>query len=221
MWSGDTYRQAVVKYIRDHAVPIDGRDSYQFGIYTGNTFVFIYKMFRKYGLDVKRILAFDSFEGLPDEKPGMVKHPNWNRHEFNMKYLFQTQDTRAIISNIEKQLPDRDIRTEWYEGYFNKVLNDHFLATDPRPAFWVDLDVDLYQSTIDVLDFMIPNGLILPGTIVSMDDWGGCEEYKGGESLAWKEMIEKYRVDAKEIHSYTSGDREHCQKAFIVTEIGA
>ena len=58
------------------------------------------------------------------------------------------------------------------------------MATNPKPAFWVDLDVDLYISTVQVLDFMFKNHLIVPTTLVSFDDWGATKEFEGGESLA-------------------------------------
>lgn len=218
-WDGDTYREAVVKYLVNHKVFIRGKWNYQFGIFRGTTLIFIYEMFRKYGLIPEKILAFDSFDGLPDETPGVQKNPVWQRREFSAKYVFGTDSTREIVEKIENQLPDRDIPIQWFEGFFSDVLNDMWMkSVRPKPAFWVDLDVDLYRSTIDVLDFMFKHKLIIPGTILSADDWGGTEEYMGGESLAFKEMSEKYAVVLEEIHSYTN--LPHVQKAFIVTSIG-
>jgi hypothetical protein len=219
LWDGDTYREAVVKYLADNKVDLKGKLNYQFGIFTGTTLVFIYEMFRKYGLDVEGILAFDSFEGLPDEQPGVPRNEIWNRHEFNMKYVFGTQSIDAIIAKIEAELPDHGIPIRWYAGYFSEVLTPAFLkAHPPMPAFWVDLDVDLYISAKQVLEYMLEHKLILPGTVISYDDWGGTEEYKGGESLAHKEACERFKVKCDEIHTYTNGP--HTQKAFVVRSIG-
>src|SRR5512133_227837 len=213
----DTYRLETVKYIMDNNLDVSGRWSYAFGICTGNTLVDIYQTFRDYGVDCEHILAFDSFEGLPDEKPGLPKHRNWNRHEFNMKYIFKSENTAKIIQDIEARLCDRSIPIQWYEGYFIDVLNDKFLKSKPKPAFWVDLDVDLYISAAQVLDFMLKHKLILPGTILSYDDWGGTDEYAGGESLAHKEACDKYGVGCEQIVSAENG--ENVQKVFIVRRI--
>ena len=214
MWDGDTYREAIVSYIKENKIDISGRWNYQYGIFTGATLIFIYEMFRKYGIAPEKILAFDSFEGLPEEKADVPKSEVWQKKEFSMKNAFQTDDTNLIIQQIESKLPDRDIPIEWYEGFFSDVLLPKFMELQPKPAFWVDLDVDLYISTYQVLDFMFANKLILKNTIVSYDDWGGTEEFKGGESLAHKEMIEKYGVRFKEIHTVANG--VHVQKGFIV-----
>ena len=219
MWDGDTYRQSVVQYLKNNKVDISGKACYQFGIFTGTTFIFIYEMFRKYGLDVGRILALDSFDGLPDETPGIEKNPIWQRREFSSKYIFNNENTAQIIDQIMSKLPDQDIPVEWHEGFYSDVLTDEWVEKlKPLPAFWVDLDVDLYKSTIDVLDFMVPKKLIIPGTVISYDDWGGTEEFKGGESLAHKEMAEKYLLELECIH--TQYNPPHVQKAFVVKSIG-
>ena len=218
IWDGDTYREAVVQYLKRTGADVADRACYQFGIFTGTTFVFIYQMFRKYGIPVKKILAFDSFEGLPDEAPGVQKHPVWQKNEFNAKYIFQNQNTHAIIDQIMCKLPDTGIPVDWFEGYFSDVLTDAWLDKEmPLPAFWVDIDVDLYISARQVLDFMLAHRLIVPGTIISYDDWGGTEEYKGGESLAHKEMCEKYAMECECIHRVANG--EHVQIAFVVTKV--
>jgi len=168
---------------------------------------------------VERILAFDSFEGLPEELPGVEKRPIWQKNEFNMRYVFKTTDDNEIIRRIEAELPDHDIPIDWHKGYFCDVLTPRFMETNPRPAFWVDLDVDLYRSALDVLGFMFENQLIGPGCLLSYDDWGGTAEYKGGESLAHKEMCEKYRAKCRDVHIHQSDNGEHCQRVFLVESI--
>lgn len=216
-WDGDTYRQEVVKYIKEKNVDISNKWNYQYGIFIGTTLIFIYEMFNKYNIIPEKILAFDSFDGLPNEKENIPKNPIWQKREFSMKYTFKTDNTAEIIASIENQLPDKKIPIQWFEGFFSEVLTPAFMIANPKPAFWVDLDVDLYISTYEVLDFMLKNKLIIKDTIVSYDDWGGTEEYKGGESLAHKEIAEKYGVGFEEIHSYTK--RPHIQKVFIVKSV--
>jgi hypothetical protein len=220
LYWGDNYRSLVIKYIKECGFDISNKWNYQFGIFTGTTFHHIYEEFQNYKLPVEKILAFDSFEGLPEEKAGLPINDCWYKGNFDMHKHFETADDNEIIKRIEAGLPEnRTVPIEWHKGFFNTVLTGAFLTANPKPAFWVDLDVDQYQSTIDVLDFMFKNKLIINNTLTSFDDWGGTEEYKGGESLAWKEMCEKYGIKYKEIVHWQSWDKVHCNKAFLIEEI--
>ena len=225
VWCDESYREFCVMYLLSNKINIADKYSYQFGICSGLTLRWIYEMFRYYRLHTERILAFDSFEGVPDEQEGIPRNECWVKGFCNAKALecFKSDSTETIIEKILASLPDQVIPIDWHVGFFDQILTPDFMKTNPKPAFWVDLDVDLYISTAQVLDFMFKNQLIVPQTLVSFDDWGGTEEYKGGESLAWKEMCEKYSVDAKEIHDFHYGDPKtqfHCQKVFIVKKIG-
>ena len=219
MYKYDTYRRQTAEYIKKNNIDVSGKWSYQFGIYTGVTFSHIYEMFREYKIPCERIMAFDSFEGLPEEQPGIPRHFRWGKNKFNAKYHFQEENTAIIIERIMQLLPDREIPVDWIEGYFSDVLNDLFMEKyQPAPAFWLDIDVDLYLSAKQVLTFMCDKKLVLPQTIISYDDWGGTEEYKGGESLAHKEMCEEFGVICDEIHRSANG--EHVQTVFIVRGVG-
>jgi hypothetical protein len=232
-WTGDTYRQACVEYILKNNIFVPGKANYQFGIYSGTTLKFIYYLFLKYDIPCQKILAFDSFEGLPEEARGIEKSDEWDKGVYSMKAMFQQDDPQKIIDKIMERVSIHDdalestrkIPIEWHVGFFADVLNADFMAGGPLPAFWVDLDVDMYISAVQVLDFMLKNQLIQVDTVLSFDDWGGTEEYRGGESLAFKEMCEKYKMFAECFHTYEGVDkrdanRHHCQKAFIVRSIG-
>ena len=69
------------------------------------------------------------------------------------------------------------------------------------------IDVDLHCSTQTVLNWMLDNNLIAKGTIIYFDDWGSTEEYKGGESMAWKEACEKFGIEYSEMYSRQVGGR--------------
>ena len=222
VWHHEPYREFCVTYLLANNIDIAGKHSYQFGIYAGSSLRRIYEMFCCYQLVPERILAFDSFEGNPEEQAGIPRNIGWSKGSCNVKDLdeHKIDSTQTIIGKILASLPDSDIPIDWHAGFFDQVLTPDFMKLNPKPAFWVDLDVDLYLSSIQVLDFMFQNRLIVSQTLVSFDDWGGTEEYKGGESLAWKEMCEKYSVEANEIHSFRYGDPRssdfQCEKVFIV-----
>ncbi|MBF8263316.1 MAG: hypothetical protein HW387_981 [Parachlamydiales bacterium] len=224
-WNNESYREFCVTYLLNNKISISGKHNYQFGIYSGITMRWIYEMFRYYRLPCERILAFDSFEGLPEEQKGIPRTSNHCKGAYNVKEIEQFRDDtpQQIIKKIQSTLPDNLIPIDWSIGFFDQVLTEIFLKTNPKPAFWVDLDIDLYISSIQVLDFMFKNRLIVPTTIVSFDDWGCTYEYRGGESLAWKEMCQKYAVTAREIHCYryeNEGSPDYvCHKVFIVNKI--
>merc|ERR1719401_1555859 len=71
------------------------------------------------------------------------------------------------------------------------------------PAFYVDVDSDLYTSSIQALDWLFASGLVMPGTLVGYDDFWVNPCSKGGEQLhplqtsegrAHREIAEKYNV---------------------------
>ena len=88
------------------------------------------------------------------------------------------------------------------EGFYDKVLTDDIVAKyDMCPAKIIEIDCDIYSSAYTALDFMARNGLIVPGSLLYADDWGGTleksKEFDGGESRAYKEICEKYNLQAK------------------------
>ena len=107
-------------------------------------------------------------------------------------------------------------------GYYEDSLNRELIdLVKLQPASYVDIDVDLYSSTITVLDFMFSNALIIPGTVIGYDDWGGARGFNwnlAGESRAHKEMCDKWGVKCKDL--YQMGNAyPHVAKVFQVVEI--
>jgi hypothetical protein len=67
--------------------------------------------------------------------------------------------------------------------------------------------IDKYKAVWDKIK------IFMDGRIIAMD-WGSTEEYKGGESLAWKQAVEKYGIKYEEIYSHKMD--ESVMKAFVV-----
>ena len=61
-----------------------------------------------------------------------------------------------------------------------------------RPARYVEIDCDLYSSTVQALTWLFEEGLIVEGTVLGYDDFyaGGAD----GEKKAHHELMRKYRV---------------------------
>ena len=70
-----------------------------------------------------------------------------------------------------------------------------------RPALYVDMDVDIYISAYQALDWLCAHRLIRRGTILGYDDWlwgvvvdhgkAGGEALVNGEARAHEEVISK------------------------------
>ena len=142
---------------------------YQFGVYLGASMY----LYRKWWPDSK-LLAFDSFAGLPDEQRGEVRRATWVAGTFGV-------DGTAVMQRIIKDL---GAHTRLFPGFFNVTLTPE-LATTLPPATLVDIDSDIYRSAYEALDWMFANRLARVGTIIAYDDWldYACAPTLGGAEL--------------------------------------
>jgi|TARA_B110001469_G_scaffold51374_1_gene49901 hypothetical protein len=69
-----------------------------------------------------------------------------------------------------------------------------------KPALLVDVDVDLYISAYQCLDWMFTHRLIVPGTVVYYDDVKEVKAEDGGELAAHEEITAKYSVNWRKVH---------------------
>ncbi len=92
---------------------------------------------------------------------------------------------------------------------------------DLKPAFYVDFDLDIYSPTKYAFDYLMENNLIVPGTLIGYDDWGGTpgfEEFKDGESRAHKEILDKWGISMTKL--YQNGYAyPHVQTLWIVDSL--
>ena len=159
---------------------------YQFGVFRGTSMLELWDALRP----VTRIWGLDSFKGLPLSTQEQV--PKWQEGIFR-------HDPRAAVSAA---LGTRNVG--WISGFYNESLHDDSVASRVRmrPARYIDIDCDLYSSTRDALDFMLRNGLVVPGTLIGYDDiWvlpcanAGVTPLAVGEGRAHAEMASKYDVE--------------------------
>ena len=98
----------------------------------------------------------------------------------------------------------------------------HFLHRKiGQPALYVDFDLDIYSPTKFAKHIRMENNLIVPGTIIGYDDWGGTpgfEEMKDGESRAHREIIEEYGIGMQKLYQHWNYISP-CANCFIVTEV--
>lgn len=127
-----------------------------------------------------RFVAFDSFQGLPPvTSMGDGVNP-YARGEFSA--------SRAEFERTLGRLPAH-VRVEVVAGWFDDSLTAEAAGRLrlERAAF-VNIDCDLYESTVPVLRFVTP--LLQTGTIVYFDDWFSYRgSMDGGEPRAAREWL--------------------------------
>lgn len=203
-------------------------DIYQFGVYTGKS---ITEIIQQTNGEYRNLYGFDSFVGLPEEVGDkdfslVSSNPSLQVGAFSSKELFQTETIEECISKLNNALNADTNRIKFIPGFYkdsllDKIVNDY----DMKPASYIDIDVDIYSSTIECLDFMCRNQLIVPNTLIYFDDLGATPYWQRaatGESLAFKEITDKYKMKSKLLYQAGNtipGQIGHVSACFKVTEI--
>jgi O-methyltransferase len=175
-------------------------DVYEFGVYTGQSMVDISTIFYYSNIPIRHFYGFDSFCGLPEETKEPIWQECWKAGEFDARKHFNAKNVEECVECTKQFLRDNSYHKNTYliPGFYEDTLkNDLMEKYSFMPAIYVDIDTDIYSSTVTVLDFMLSNRLIVPGTIVGFDDWGGSpgwETASNGQSRAWKEAKEKHNL---------------------------
>ena len=181
--------------------------AYEFGVYRGEATQLIDNTFYAYQFPIGNIIGIDSFEGLPDEKENIERF-----------YLFN----KGMFSDVGSHLYPLRPNGKYVKAWFNQLTADDVSKHNMRSAAFVHIDGDLYISAIDAFNFLFTHNLIVPGTVIAFDEFKSTSKLSsGGESLAWFETCEKYKVEAEEIFRNIYYDRIECwQNVFVVKSIG-
>jgi hypothetical protein len=137
----------------------------EFGVWRGDSANYIADI-----ITPERLYAFDSFKGLG------VK---WKQYPEN--YFEINPDSVILCNNIAL-----------YKGYFKDTIGK-FIEENPEitKASFINIDCDLYESTVDVLFGM--QKIIVPGTILYFDEMY-VEGGYGGEHQALMEYCDAFGV---------------------------
>lgn len=152
---------------------------FEFGIHSGRTFSSAINASNYLGMSNMKFYAFDSFKGLPttNEEDGHFEAGTFSTS--------RTEFLEIVRKNTGVNLPYTNV----IEGFYCDSLTSELQNKMPKVGV-VHIDVDLYSSTVDVLNFLKP--LLLPGSILIFDDWycfpGGKIQ---GERKALSEFLEK------------------------------
>jgi hypothetical protein len=160
-------------------------DYLEFGVFSGTSFDLSLRaaahFFDRRARTAPRFFAFDSFEGLPApvvERDGTV---------------FEERSYKAPRPLFEETIATaaRGWQVRVVPGYYNvsltpQVVHEHNL----RAAAFVNIDCDLYDSTMSALEFVTP--LLQTGTVIYFDDWFYCGgDMRLGEAGACADWLAK------------------------------
>jgi Macrocin-O-methyltransferase (TylF) len=112
--------------------------------------------------------------------------------------VYKGLDPVQLRHVCQKYLPADAVKT--HAGWFSESLP----KLDPGTKFaLIHIDCDLYQSALEVLDFVFKNSTLSDGALVLFDDWNCCRASKDfGERKAWREACDRYQVVAEDAGGY-------------------
>lgn len=172
-------------------------DVLEFGVYTGRSLVLLAHAhelnkngIHKIGFN-RRIVGFDSFEGMPDGGG----HPRWK------KGMFRTNHSGHPFCKIGENVTPSVVRSFFKEygllppfletGTFEKTL-PAVIGTKYTKAAVIHIDCDLYDATKTVL--LGIHEILQEGAVVLFDDWFNFRGRKDkGEQRAFSEYSTSQR----------------------------
>jgi|SRR6266508_650516 len=187
-----------VNYLRVAGLPTV---FFEFGCHSGRTFsaALLAARFLKIQLDA---YAFDSFEGLPESDEDSTGVFAKGRFRTDVRAFKDAVRARAGIT-----VADDHIIKGFFDDSLTAELSDRLA---PRVGF-VHIDVDLYKSTVPVLDFVKPK--LASGSVVLFDDWY-C--FPVGQAAGERRAVEEFLTRNPEIIFEEWKDYSGFGKSFFV-----
>lgn len=153
---------------------------------------------RMHGISNRNLYLFDSFQGLPQARSGPDQQaPHvisgiWGKGACKALNAVQLMD--MVSGHTEKD--SIHIFEGWYQDTLPQIEKGVKFAL-------VHLDCDLYESTFQVLDYLLANNHLSNGCLLFFDDWNcnhGSTSF--GQRRAWEECVEKYRPHYEHLGNY-------------------
>lgn len=167
-WLGDGEFRDVYNGIESHTVVSSDRcyvlyclarralylpgDFAECGVYQGGTALLASRVLA--GCE-KTFFLFDSFEGLP--RPDAEKDG-----PYLSEGVFRATSAEAVKKLASSAHDQVDVRAGW--------IPETFAGLDERRYAYVHIDVDLYRSTLDCLEYFYPR--LTAGAVLVFDDYG-------------------------------------------------
>lgn len=177
---------------------------FEFGCHSGRTFSAAIRASKEINIiNETEFYAFDSFVGLPktSSDDGIFEEGTFHTGVSDFKKALKTQ--------ADYNLNDKYI----YKGFYSNTLTDELQKKMPKVGV-VHIDVDIYSSAKEVLNFIKP--LLVKGSVLIFDDYycfpAGSNK---GEHRALNEFLnENPSFKITEWKAYSSFG-----KSFFITDI--
>jgi len=178
-------KEAMLATCLEYAECAEVRGDYlEFGMWKGGSMIAAYHLSRRSGsLSGMRFYGFDSFAGIPSLKV--------NKGEGK---AFPPGSFAAGLVEVRRNLSAASVdmgRIELIPGWYSETLTPQTAERlGLRAAAIVNVDCDVYESTVPVLAFVEP--YLVDGSIIIFDDWYCfANREKLGEQKAFAEWLER------------------------------
>ena len=135
-----------------------------------------------------RFFGFDSFAGLPETPTSPPARKGGDGTAFEAgNYACSEDEFRSILASNGVDMT----KVELIPGFYSESLSEQLKTKlGLETAGIVNIDCDLYESTVDVLRFV--TGLLRGGTVLLFDDWLAYDGHPlRGELRACSEWLEE------------------------------
>ena len=130
-----------------------GGEFWECGVYKGGTAILLAKVIAEYGKQSgTKLHLFDTFEGMPD----VNAQKDWHKSG-------DFKDTSEEVVSARVGHPDLVVT---HKGF----IPDTFKGLEFSKISFAHIDVDIYQSILDSLDFIYPR--LMTGGFIIFDDYG-------------------------------------------------
>jgi O-methyltransferase len=130
-----------------------GGEFWECGVYKGGTAILLAKVIAEYGPSSgTKLHLFDTFEGMPDVNAQKDWHKSGD---------FKDTSEEAVSSRVGH--PEHVVT---HKGF----IPDTFKGLENSKISFAHIDVDIYQSILDSLDFIYPR--LMDGGFIIFDDYG-------------------------------------------------
>jgi methyltransferase family protein len=191
-----------------HMIHPEGGACLEFGVYEGRTYLWqARQILSRY--PNSSLIGFDSWSGLPEETNGVWAPERHARGGF-------AAPKELVVRRLRELTDGPDERFSFVDGFFGESLTDAVRARVHNVIF-INLDVDLHRSTLEVLEFLEP--LWQPGLVVCFDDWKDpADDHAGawGEHRAFTEWLAGHggmEFETLEVNLLN-------QRSMVVTRVG-
>ncbi|MBV9404832.1 MAG: TylF/MycF family methyltransferase [Acidobacteriaceae bacterium] len=155
----DNLEDCVVSVIRD-GIP---GDLVETGVWRGGASIFMKAILEAFGARDRHVWLADSFQGLPE--PNAKKYPADEGDTLSQFAPYLAVSVEKVKSNFERY-DLLDDRVHFLEGWFRDTLP---VAPFEKIAV-LRLDGDMYESTIEALEYLYPK--LSAGGYLIVDDYG-------------------------------------------------